>query len=95
MVIHGYPLQCSVEDLSENLQYLEKRFQCDNAVYKNQCRNRQAFRRYASYHWVFLNGSPMGDPCNALSQTNQSLNQTNYDYLHKNQSAGLQKCTWQ
>jgi hypothetical protein len=24
----------SIEDLSENLQYLEKRFQCDNALYR-------------------------------------------------------------
>ncbi len=43
----------SIEDLSENLQYLEKRFQCDNAAYKNKCRNNEAFSRYASYHWVF------------------------------------------
>jgi hypothetical protein len=43
----------SIEDLSENLQYLEKRFQCDNAVYRNKCRNNEAFSRYASYHWVF------------------------------------------
>ncbi len=42
-----------IGDLSENLQYLEKRFQCDNAVYKNKCRNNEAFSRYASYHWVF------------------------------------------
>jgi hypothetical protein len=40
----------SIEDLSENLQYLEKRFQCDNAVYRNQCRNNEAFSRHASYH---------------------------------------------
>jgi hypothetical protein len=40
----------SIEDLSENLQYLEKRFQCDNAVYSNKCRNNEAFSRYASYH---------------------------------------------
>jgi hypothetical protein len=39
----------SIEDLSENLQYLEKRFQCDNAVYRNRCRNNEAFSRYASY----------------------------------------------
>jgi hypothetical protein len=43
----------SIEDFSENLQYFEKRFQCDNAVYKNKCRNNEAFSRYASYHWVF------------------------------------------
>ncbi len=29
----------SIEDLSENFQYLEKRFQCDNAVTRNKCRN--------------------------------------------------------
>jgi hypothetical protein len=40
----------SIEDSSENLQYLEKRFQCDNAVYRNKCRNNEAFSRYASYH---------------------------------------------
>ncbi len=40
----------SIEDLSENLQYLEKRFQCDNAVHRNKCRNNEAFSRYASYH---------------------------------------------
>jgi hypothetical protein len=40
----------SIEDLSENFQYLEKRFQCDNAVYRNKCRNNEAFSRYASYH---------------------------------------------
>ncbi len=27
----------SIEDLSENLQYLAKRFQCDNSVYRNKC----------------------------------------------------------
>ncbi len=43
----------SIENLSENLQYLEKRFLCDNAVYRNKCRNNEAFSRYASYHWVF------------------------------------------
>jgi hypothetical protein len=43
----------SIEDLSENLQYLDKHFQCDNAVYKDQCRNNEAFSRYASYHSVF------------------------------------------
>jgi hypothetical protein len=40
----------SIEDLSENLQYLEKRFQYDNAVYRNKCRNNKAFSQYASYH---------------------------------------------
>ncbi len=40
----------SIEDLSENLQYLEKRFQCYNVVYRNQCKNNEAFSRYASYH---------------------------------------------
>jgi hypothetical protein len=32
----------SIEDLSENFQYLEKRFQCDNAVYRKKCRNNEA-----------------------------------------------------
>ncbi len=40
----------SIEDLSENLQYLEKRFQRDSAVYRNKCRNNEAFSRYASCH---------------------------------------------
>ncbi len=40
----------SIEDLSENLQYLEKRFQRDSAVYRNKCRNNEAFNRYASFH---------------------------------------------
>jgi hypothetical protein len=33
----------SIEDLSENLQYLEKRSQCDNGVYSNKWRNNEAF----------------------------------------------------
>jgi hypothetical protein len=40
----------SIEDLSENLQYLEKRFQCENAVNRNKSRNNEDFSRYASYH---------------------------------------------
>jgi hypothetical protein len=43
----------SIEDLSKNLQYLKKRFQRDSAVYRNKCRNNEAFSRYASCHSVF------------------------------------------
>jgi hypothetical protein len=55
----------------QNLQYLEKRSQCDNGVYSNKWRNNEAFSWYASYHWVFCLRRniciiPNGYPCNAL-----------------------------
>jgi hypothetical protein len=95
-----------IGDLSENLQYLEKRFQCDNAVYKNRCRNNEAFSPYASYHWVFslrrdicntangypwvpmdfpfLNGLPMGDPCNALHTAKSQMTVEKRNIKYKN-----------
>jgi hypothetical protein len=39
--------------LSENFQYFEKRFQFQKILFRNQCRNKWAFKRYALCCSVF------------------------------------------
>jgi hypothetical protein len=39
--------------LSENFEYFEKRIQFQKILFRNQCRNKWAFKRYASCRSVF------------------------------------------